>query len=65
MEIDFFIGPTYYQRLKQQVLDKYHSRDEGSKSTLTRQSVNGRALGGGEEWVKWNDSFYRMVQHHS
>lgn len=47
LEIDFFIGPTYYQRLKQQVLDKYHSRDEGPKSTLTRQSVNGRALGGG------------------
>ena len=47
MHLDFFIGPTFYQRLTHQVSDKRQSRDEGMVTSLTRQPVGGRALGGG------------------
>lgn len=47
MKVNYFIGPTFYQRLTHQVSDKYQSRDDGSKTTLTHQPVGGRALGGG------------------
>ena len=47
LKVSFFIGPTYYQRLTQQVSDKYQSRNDGSKTALTHQPVSGRALGGG------------------
>ena len=47
LNVEFFVGPTYYQRLTQQVSDKYQSRDDGSKTALTHQPVSGRALGGG------------------
>lgn len=42
-----FIGPTYYQRLKQLVSDKIHSRARGPKTTTTRQAPEGRAKDGG------------------
>ena len=47
MESLVFIGPTYYQRLKHMVQDKYHSRDTGITQTLTRQPTEGRSKMGG------------------
>ncbi len=47
MKVNYFIGPTYYQRLTHQVSDKYQSRDGGLKAALTHQPVGGRSLGGG------------------
>jgi len=47
MHINYFIGPTYYQRLTHQVSDKYQSRNDGLKTALTHQPVGGRSLGGG------------------
>ena len=45
-----FIGPTYYQRLKHMVGDKWHARAKGKIVGLTRQPVDGRANGGGLRW---------------
>lgn len=43
-----FIGPTYYQRLKQMVDDKINYRGpRGARDKVTRQPVGGRANGGG------------------
>ena len=47
LHMSYYVGPTYYQRLTHQVSDKYQSRDEGLKTSLTHQPVGGRALGGG------------------
>lgn len=47
LEIPIFIGPTYYQRLKQMVADKVHSRAKGQTQQLTRQPPHGRARDGG------------------
>jgi DNA-directed RNA polymerase beta subunit len=41
-----FIGPTYYQRLKQMPVDKYYHRRTGRADMVTRQPVGGRAQGG-------------------
>ena len=37
MSSKIFIGPTYYQRLKQMVADKAHSRARGPTQLLTRR----------------------------
>lgn len=47
MKSKIFIGPVYYQRLKQLVADKIHSRARGPKTILTRQPPEGRTLDGG------------------
>lgn len=41
------IGPTYYHRLKQMVVDKMHSRARGPRTILTRQPPEGRSRDGG------------------
>ena len=42
-----FIGPTYYQRLKQMPTDKYYYRRTGRTDMVTRQPTGGRAQEGG------------------
>ncbi len=47
LEVDFFIGPTYYLRLKHMVQDKVHSRATGPKTVLSHQPAHGRSNEGG------------------
>jgi DNA-directed RNA polymerase beta subunit len=47
MEADIFMGPIYYQRLKQMVEDKINYRDTGPKTLLTHQPTQGRSSEGG------------------
>ena len=59
MDANIYMGPVYYQRLKQQVQDKLNARSGGKRTdddipepggaytALERQTVGGRANGGG------------------
>jgi DNA-directed RNA polymerase II subunit RPB2 len=47
MESDIFMGPIYYQRLKQMVEDKINYRTTGPRTLLTHQPVQGRDNDGG------------------
>jgi DNA-directed RNA polymerase beta subunit len=42
-----FFSPAFNQRLKHMAVDKMHARARGPMTTLMRQPVEGRALGGG------------------
>tara|TARA_Y100000389_G_scaffold199183_1_gene237091 strand:- start:561 stop:4046 length:3486 start_codon:yes stop_codon:yes gene_type:complete len=47
LETSVFIGPTFYQRLKHMVDDKYHARSTGPMVQMTRQPSEGRSRDGG------------------
>ena len=47
LQMNLFIGPTYYMRLKHVVKDKINYRARGPRTVLTRQTVQGRANDGG------------------
>ena len=47
LKVSIFIGPTFYLRLTHQVAKKAFSRATGPNTTLTRQPLGGRAMGGG------------------
>jgi len=47
INMEFFIGPCYYMRLKHMVKDKINYRAQGPRTALTRQTVQGRANDGG------------------
>ena len=47
MEVNIFMGPCFYQRLRHCSADKLHSRASGPLVMLTRQPAEGRAREGG------------------
>jgi DNA-directed RNA polymerase II subunit RPB2 len=47
MEADIFMGPIFYQRLKQMVEDKINYRDTGPRTMRTHQPTGGRSNEGG------------------
>jgi len=47
IEMEIFMGPTYYMRLKHMVKDKINYRALGPRTALTKQPVSGRANDGG------------------
>ena len=47
LEVSIYLGPTYYMRLKHMVKDKINYRTRGPRAVLTRQTIGGRAKGGG------------------
>ena len=46
IDMEIFIGPTFYQRLQKFVVDELYSISSGPTCALTRQPVEGRAHGG-------------------
>jgi DNA-directed RNA polymerase II subunit RPB2 len=47
MDSDIFMGPIFYQRLKQMVEDKINYRDTGPRTMRTHQPTQGRSNEGG------------------
>jgi DNA-directed RNA polymerase II subunit RPB2 len=47
IQMEMFMGPCYYMRLKHMVKDKINYRAQGPRTVLTRQTVQGRANDGG------------------
>jgi DNA-directed RNA polymerase II subunit RPB2 len=52
MEVNVFMGPVFYQRLRHCSADKLHSRASGPLVMLTRQPAEGRAREGGLRFGK-------------
>jgi DNA-directed RNA polymerase II subunit RPB2 len=53
-----FSGPVYYGRMKHMVGDKMHARQRGGKTSITRQPLEGRRIGGGmRNGVQERDNF--------
>jgi DNA-directed RNA polymerase II subunit RPB2 len=66
-----FIGPTYYQRLKHMVADKWFSRDDVDNPPVnyrTRQPTEGRRKEGGlrigemEAWSLWSHGVSQFIK---
>jgi DNA-directed RNA polymerase beta subunit len=47
MDVDVFMGPTYYQRMKHMVEDKINYRATGPRKAMTHQPLEGRSDEGG------------------
>jgi DNA-directed RNA polymerase II subunit RPB2 len=47
IQVEIFVGPAYYVRLKQMVEDKINYRGTGPRKLLTHQPLEGRANDGG------------------
>lgn len=47
LDAEIYMGPIFYQRLRQMADDKYHARARGQRQVMTRQATEGRAREGG------------------
>ena len=48
LEMQVFVGPVAYSKLRHMVVDKYHARSRGPRSFQTRQPLDGRGRDGGQ-----------------
>ncbi len=54
MKMKYFMGISYYQRLKHIVSDKMHVRNVGKVQGPTRQPTEGRSKAGGKLMPQWS-----------